>query len=159
MTPATCAVLGIDPGVRGGVALLQPDGKTILAQGLKPEMTEDDVTRIVGEAVGLAHYARCHLVCYMEKVGYIRGDGGLGAFTFGRIYGLLRGILRCRSVPIHDVYPQMWQAKLDCLSGGNKNVTKLKAQTLFPDLEHITHATADALLIAYYGWGAMGGRR
>jgi hypothetical protein len=35
------------------------------------------------------------------------------------------------------------------LSKGDKNVTKRKAQELFPSLK-ITHATADALLIAEY---------
>ena len=36
------------------------------------------------------------------------------------------------------------------LSKGDKNVTKSRAQELFPELK-ITHAIADALLIAEYG--------
>lgn len=154
---ASAAVLGIDPGVRGGFALLQPDGRVAMHGGLKPDMTEVDVVNNINLAISLSITGRCSLVCYMEKVGFIKGDGGKGSFTFGRIYGLLRGVLHCRSVPINDVYPVIWQAKLGCLTGGNKNVSKKRAIELFPKLQ-ITHATADALLIARYGWQALGGR-
>ena len=43
-----------------------------------------------------------------------------------------------------------WQKYLGCLTKGDKNVSKAKAQELFPDLK-ITHAIADSLLIAEYG--------
>ena len=46
--------------------------------------------------------------------------------------------------------PQVWQKALGCMTGGDKNVTKRRAQELFPG-HKITHATADALLIAHYG--------
>jgi hypothetical protein len=36
------------------------------------------------------------------------------------------------------------------MSKGDKNVTKRRAQQLFPQLK-VTHAIADALLIAEYG--------
>ncbi len=43
-----------------------------------------------------------------------------------------------------------WQKEMGCLTKGDKNVTKRRAQELFPTLK-ITHAIADALLIAEYG--------
>jgi hypothetical protein len=39
---------------------------------------------------------------------------------------------------------------MQCLTGGDKNISKRRAQELFPSLK-ITHAVADALLIAEYG--------
>jgi hypothetical protein len=45
----------------------------------------------------------------------------------------------------------VWQKSLGCLTHGDKNVSKAAAQRLFPGMK-ITHATADALLIAYYGY-------
>jgi hypothetical protein len=59
-------------------------------------------------------------------------------------------MLVAAGLPFELVSPAMWQRAMGCLSGGDKNVTKRKAQELFPDL-YITHATADALLIAEYG--------
>jgi hypothetical protein len=39
---------------------------------------------------------------------------------------------------------------MSCLTKGDKNVTKSRAQELFPEVK-VTHAIADALLIAEYG--------
>jgi len=53
-------------------------------------------------------------------------------------------------VPFDTVTPQTWQKALRCLSRGDKNVTKSRAQGLFPNVFKITHANADALLLAHY---------
>jgi hypothetical protein len=52
-------------------------------------------------------------------------------------------------IPFETVTPQKWQKTLGCLTKGDKNVSKRKAQELFPDIK-ITHAIADSLLIAHY---------
>lgn len=147
-------IIGIDPGVRGGAALLTERGdviETIPFNGLKEKEL----------ACAFRHWSRLDPLLeaphvWIEKVGYIRGDGGKGAFTFGAIYGLLRGIVLAQGWEPHYVYPQMWQATMGCMSGGNKNVTKGRAISLFPKYNEerkrgITHDIADALLIAEYG--------
>jgi hypothetical protein len=83
-------------------------------------------------------------------VGYIPGDGAQGAFTFGDITGFLRGFMRARGLAVRRVSPQLWQAKLECMTRGDKNVTKRRAAALFPGVK-VVHAVADALLIALYG--------
>jgi hypothetical protein len=143
------AVLGVDPGVRGGIALLSDQGVVLKVQGFDPEMTEMYLVSCVGTVVNVLKSIGGRS-CFFEKVGYIRGDGGQGAFTFGHIDGLLRGALIAYGATIHPVLPAMWQSSLGCLTGGDKNVTKRKAQALWPGLK-ITHAIADALLIAEYG--------
>jgi hypothetical protein len=50
-------------------------------------------------------------------------------------------------IPFERVTPAKWQRELGCLTKGDKNVTKRKAQELFPDVK-VTHANADALLLA-----------
>ena len=145
----TQAVMGIDPGVRGGVAVLGEGKGIIFVSGLKPGMTQKAVVGIVRMAAEWLRVAGGS-VCIIEKVGFKKGDGGKGANTFGRIDGLLRGAALSMSLDVHDVYPFFWQSMMNCSSGGNKNVTKKKAQELFPSVK-ITHAIADALLIARYG--------
>lgn len=88
--------------------------------------------------------------CFMEKVGQIRGDSAQGAFTFGHIDGLLRGALYASGINPCSVYPQAWQAAMECPTGGQKNISKARAAGLFPG-EKITHTIADSLLIAEYG--------
>jgi hypothetical protein len=75
--------------------------------------------------------------------------GVTSAFTFGRGYGFLRGLLIGAKIPFEEVSPVRWQAALGCRSKGDKNVTKAKAGQLFPDVK-VTHANADALLLAEY---------
>jgi crossover junction endodeoxyribonuclease RuvC len=76
-------------------------------------------------------------------------QGVSSTFKFGVNYGFLRGMLTAHKIPFEEVTPQKWQKAMGCLSKGNKNVTKAKAQQLFPNLK-ITHKVADALLIAEY---------
>lgn len=144
--------LGVDPGVRGGIAVLQhrQEGARVLyTRAFTPGMTLQGNLQLVQAAAGLAN-AHGPVSCYIERVGHISGDGGQGSFTFGRVTGgLLVALYSCGLDPI-EVPPVLWQSRLDCLSGGDKNVTKRKAQQLFP-YEKITHSIADALLIAYYG--------
>ena len=146
------AVMGVDPGVNGGLAVLSPPGHPVWIRPFRPEMTREQVRDIVRTAsdILLAYESR---ICFFEKVHHMTGDGGKGSHTFGYIKGLLQGLLLANGMTLHDVPPMMWQAKMECLSGGNKNVTKNKAKETFPDfIKKITHNTADAMLIAKYGW-------
>lgn len=143
------AVMGIDPGVKGGVAVLAANGRAVFLRALAPSMPEDDVVLLVRDAA-VALWREGGTTCYFEKVQHITGDGAKGSHTFGYVKGLLRGCVKSRGVSVRDVYPLMWQSRLNCVSGGDKNVTKRKAAELFPDVR-MTHAVADALLIAQYG--------
>lgn len=134
-------VVGIDPGWSGGAALIGPTG----AQAIK--FTGKNEFGIMTELNKLLMFAD---VCYIERVHSFPNQGVASTFKFGKIYGFLRACVMECSTPIIDVTPYAWQKALDCLSGGDKNVTKQKAQELFPGIK-ITHATADALLIAEYG--------
>jgi hypothetical protein len=57
--------------------------------------------------------------------------------------------LTAASIPFERVRPQAWQKALACMTKGDKNVSKRRAQELFPSMK-ITHAIADSLLIAEY---------
>lgn len=149
------AVMGVDPGVRGGVVVLDEAGRPIFLAPFEPKMEDRDLVELLFEAGALLLsqadiFGNAANVCYFEKVGYMRGDGGKGAFTFGKVVGLLRAALLAQKIVIRDVYPALWQAKMECLTGGNKVVSKKRAQELFPGVK-VTHAIADALLIASYG--------
>ncbi len=145
------------------MALLRADGTIASVWTFRPEMVETEVVSAVDDAVKLLR-AYDSRECVFEKVQYIGGngppcpackrrgggDGGRGAFTFGGINGLLRGSLLALGVRPRYVMPMMWQAEMECLSGGSKNVTKLRAAQLFPS-ERVNHGSADALLIAEFG--------
>jgi crossover junction endodeoxyribonuclease RuvC len=140
--PLRSCYLGIDPGMSGGIALMRSDDQQAPLLIAMPETLAD-----IREAFELvAPITRFALI---ENVHSFPGQGVASTFKFGRIFGRLEGMLTAFNIPYDYVTPQKWQGVLGCLSKGNKNITKIKAQTLFPGLK-ITHKTADALLIASY---------
>lgn len=137
--------IGLDPGVNGGAACVDEAGKplAVIAFGKSTErdiwnwlLAQNDVQAV-----------------YLEDVSASPQMGVVSAFTFGKGFGRLEawGIAlgATWNAPYHKVRPLKWQTLLGCRSKGNKNVTKAKAQQLFPSLK-ITHAISDALLIAEY---------
>ena len=134
------SVIGIDPGMSGGIALIK-NGNAVVA---KMGHTERDTYEI------LQSYAEHEPFAYIESVHSMPKQGVASSFKFGVNYGLLRGMLIAIGIPFETVTPLSWQRYLRCQSKGDKNITKAKAQELFPHIK-VTHSTADALLIAEYG--------
>lgn len=141
-------IMGIDPGKSGAMALLAVDSKGG-CEYLEPQKFKDKTDtdlRTMFEYADILH----NVFCYIENVHAMPKQGVVSVFKFGQNYGSLLMLLTCFKIPYEKVSPVKWQRALGCLSGGDKNVTKAKAQELFPGLK-ITHAIADALLIAEYG--------
>lgn len=142
-------VMGIDPGVNGGVALLRAGGK-VEKVGAMPG-TAGDILALVRE------WCDSVRVCYIERVHGMPGQGGGAMFTFGENYGHICMALMSCGIKVVDVTPQKWEREYQLgsrrLVGGKaewKRVLKSKAQQLFPR-ERVTLKTCDALLIAEYG--------
>ncbi len=135
--------LGIDPGASGGIAIVweMARGRTTMAYNM-PE-TESDTADILRE---YQQYAAI-TTCFIEAVHSMPKQGVASSFKFGRSYGFLRGLLIGLKIPFEEITPQTWQKEMNCRTGGDKNVSKAKAQQLWPELK-ITHALADALLLA-----------
>lgn len=145
--------IGIDPGVTGGIAALLGDGSVLLAAKM-PE-TDKDIYDLLSQLPinrGVMDTER-HAMLERVNAGAFRLGGKMGvtsAFTFGGIYRALAMALTAAGIPFDRVMPMKWQQYMGCRSHGDKNVTKRRAQELWPRFT-ITHAVADALLIAEYG--------
>ena len=157
-------IIGIDPGVTGGIAWIA-DGKPCVEK--MPDTLQDlwellrDIQyhefatpRNPGEHGCNAYIEQVHVAPSFAKSADGKENthrmGARSAFTFGRGYGNLEMALVAAGIPFERVLPRKWQTALGCLTKGDKNVSKRRAQELYPQLK-ITHATADALLIATYG--------
>lgn len=134
--------IGIDPGASGGIAIIDSSGEVLHCW--KMPGTERDILECFSWA---DHYTATFAV--IEKVHAMPKQGVSSTFKFGMSYGFLRGCLVAAEIPFEAVAPGVWQKAMGCLSKGDKNVTKAKAQELFPSIK-VTHAIADALLIAEY---------
>ena len=142
-------IIGVDPGANGGIAWIDYNGKACVEK--MPGSLQDlwelicDITNYPRSSIDGRSYK-----AYIEQVSSSPQMGVVSSFSFGRGYGNLKMALTAAGIPFERVRPQVWQKALGCMTKGDKNVSKRRAQELFPDRK-VTHATADALLIAYYG--------
>lgn len=140
-------IIGLDPGASGGIAWIT-DGKPCVEK--MPDTLQDLWQLLSDIAVMDIHHGYNECKAYLEQVHSMPGQGVASSFKFGQGYGALEMALTAAGIPFERVTPQKWQKALGCLTKGDKNVSKRKAQELFPQMK-VTHATADALLIAEYG--------
>ena len=149
--------IGIDPGKSGGIAvqsIISPEERTVLAEAMPG--TIQDLVDLMEDILG--HSPRSHnapTLAVVEKVHSMPGQGVKSTFSFGENFGQIQGVLTAMSIPWDLVTPKTWQKEFN-LNGKfasktqRKNEHKARAQSLFPHLKQITHATADALLLSEY---------
>jgi len=151
--------MGIDAGADGAIVVADNNEWEVFR--LK-DASEHDI------AEHLRFWAGAPIFAVIERLqatpSFVGGDGerkfssgSVASFKKGSSYGFLRGCLVMAKIPFDQVTPRVWQREMGCLSGGDKNITKARAQQLFPNAK-VIHATADALLIAEFCRRKHGGR-
>ena len=139
--------IGVDPGANGAIAWIDERGKSCVEK--MPDTLQDLWELVVSISLN-AGTGGLGVRAYLEAVSSSPQMGVVSSFSFGRGYGNLEMALTAAGIPFERVRPQVWQKAMGCMTKGNKNISKQKAQELFPD-KKVIHATADALLIALYG--------
>ena len=145
-------IVGVDPGASGGLAVIFPDGTVVTEpfRGLTLlgmyHVFQD--LRVDCSERGLLMRAAIEEVHAMPK------QGVASTFAFGRSFGHLEALMLAAGIAFERVQPRAWQGDLGLLrrnrdesKTAKKNRHKALAQELFPGVK-VTHATADALLIA-----------
>ena len=143
-------ILGIDPGLDGGIAVL--DGLSIELLETIPTMAKGGFIKRQVDAQKLSNILRVYpnLVCYLEGVASRPGQGVASVFSFGDTYGAIRGVFGALNIPTYTVTPSKRKKELKISSKEDS----LKASSeLFPSVKFKKkdHNIAEALLIAYYG--------
>jgi hypothetical protein len=143
---------GLDPGLSGGIGLLDADGGFQAAYPWGD--TERDTFELIAEVA-----PKIELAC-LEIASSRPGQGISSNFKFATSWGLLRGFLIALKIPFQDISPQKWTKNLGLRAGKTTSYSQRKrlhkqwAQQWFPRLQ-ITHHTADAILIAEYARRTM----
>lgn len=145
-------IIGIDPGMSGGIAVLSMEGDVIDVSKM-PE-TKQDIYEYLLE---FASDEESTPVCYLEDVGHgLPGQSSKATATFARHCGHLEMALLALRIQTFTVTPNKWMKSYQLGKSSEyekrvwKNRLKEKAQQLFPSVK-VTLANADALLIAEYG--------
>jgi hypothetical protein len=155
--------IGIDPGAGGGIAfIVDPPVLAALdveVLALPMPATEQDILRMIREGfvTGAVEGLKPRpAFAVLERVWSMPGQGHSGAFKFGVSVGMLRMALSSVGIPFDEVLPRTWQKAMGVVypkgatDTQKKNITKRRAQQLFPGLINVTHAIADALLLAEF---------
>jgi len=131
--------IGIDPGKSGSIAFIHGED----AWSIPNNSTHKDLADAITDAQCIAPIQ----FALIERVSASPQMGTVSAFSFGQSYGALEMLLTCCGVPFERITPVTWQNAMKCRTGGNKNISKQRAQELFPNVK-VTHKNADALLLA-----------
>ncbi len=140
--------MGIDPGLSGGIGLIEEDGRKAMTIAM-PKTRQELLFIFDNLNTGYLIFT------YMEKVHEGQGFGRKACFTFGHNVGHLEMALDATLIPWDSVSSGKWMRKMKCLTGGDKAVTRQKAQQMFPNAitigtTRLTDKVCEALLIAEY---------
>lgn len=146
-------VLGIDPGAKGGVAVVA-DGRVIVAADM-PTVTDKGKARV--DPAGLASLLRSFGPvdeAIIERVGAMPGQGVSSMFTFGKAAGIAIGVVSALGIPVTEIVPAKWKA--DLRVPANKDGARSRASQLLPSgasywplVKH--DGRAEAALLALWG--------
>ena len=147
MSLLVALIVAIDPGVNGGLALLDRDGVVTVQ---KMPGTDFEVVSFLVEVSNTAK----EIDCYLEEPPLFAGKNIPGS-AIGKLMwntGVLYGAAVCLGWKMHRVRPAIWQKAHTCGTKGDltttawKNKLKARAAELFPTVD-VTLWNADALLI------------
>ena len=151
-------IIGIDPGLSGGIAILEDnkvkelfdmpvmsDGKKNKRQlnsALLAQLIKDNIKNIEDTAM------------VVEQVNAMPGQGVTSMFNFGQTFGAIKGICAALSLPIFFVRPAKWKKHFELINS-SKDASRTKAIEMYPLIaEKLSKKKdvnkSDAILIARY---------
>src|SRR5262245_40876885 len=151
-------ILGVDPGIRGGLAVVAVD-----ANGAAPQLV--DAIDIPVSGVGakervdvlairawIVQHAPQHAL--IERAQAMPKQGASSGFKYGRAVGAIEAVITCCAIPLTIVEPSIWK-RAHRLRGSDKEAGRQRAQ-LFPSAHALLarkrdQGRAEAALIALWG--------
>lgn len=144
-------ILGIDPGLGGALAWFDPllglgitQKMPVIKKSKRTKKRELDLNEIAQQIKTLlkeTHFA------VIEEVHSMPRQGVVSMFTFGKVYGMVIGILAAHKIPIFYTPPSVWKP----LSGLSHRKTDAVLKVKKDFGMEVSHGEAEALLIAVFG--------
>lgn len=103
--------IGIDPGVKGCISIVDETGKFVESFFLLKNTKNVDAVEISNTLLNLSKYKdNCHVI--IENIHAIFGSSAKGTFNFGFIAGLIEGVIATIGLPYTKVNPKIWQKEM-----------------------------------------------
>lgn len=139
--------IGIDPGRNGGIAYIDTEYNN---SGTEPYSDKG--------LIELCKYVKNggKVMCCLEKVGAMPGQGVVSMFNFGQSVGYIKGVLESFKIPYQEITPQKWKREFGLSS--KKAASVEVCNKLFPEVDLLAtpkskkphDGMAEALLMAEY---------
>jgi hypothetical protein len=164
MTAEPLTIIGADPGLTGGIVVLEglSDPKVVAAH---QPVFRDKRMDIKAAMDALWPYCNTVDLFVVEKVGAMGKDSPSAMFTFGSTFGHLLGMAAALAWPTRLVRPQEWKKVVLAGTTRTKEVTCGYVHDRFPSLNlrpagkrKDQDGLADAACMAEWGWLYLRGR-
>jgi len=151
-------ILGVDPGVRGGLAVVE------ITDGAAPVLVECIDIPVVGtgakervDVAAIRNFIDRHkpIRALIERAQAMPKQGASSGFKYGRATGAIEATVALCSIPVEIIEPSAWK-RFWKLPGKDKESGRQKALQLFPAAHAALarkkdHGRGEAMLIALYG--------
>ena len=151
-------IIGIDPGLSGGIAIL--DDLKIFDVFDMPIMSEGKKNKNQLNSAQLVNIIKKHTLSngdtfvIVEQVSAMPGQGVTSMFNFGQTFGSIKGICAALGLPIFYVRPAKWKKHFELINS-SKDASRTKVIEMYPSISDRLSKKkdvnkADAILIARY---------
>ena len=151
-------IIGIDPGLSGGIAILD-DNKVkemfdmpVMADGKKNkrQLNSALLVKLIKDNIKDLE----NTIMVVEQVNAMPGQGVTSMFNFGQTFGAIKGICAALGLPIFFVRPAKWKKHFELINS-SKDASRTKAIEMYPSIsEQLSKKKdvnkSDAILIARF---------
>ena len=151
-------IVGIDPGLSGGIAILENNkvlklfDMPVMAEGKKnkKQLNSAQLVDIIKDNISSGE----DIAIVVEQVNAMPGQGVTSMFNFGQTFGAIKGICAALELPIYFVRPSKWKKHFELINS-SKDSSRTKAIEMYPKLSNQLAKKkdvnkSDAILIARY---------
>jgi crossover junction endodeoxyribonuclease RuvC len=151
-------ILGVDGGIRGGLAIVA------IQNGVAPVLIDAIDIPVAGigpkervDPIAIRDWLLPHQLqhAFIERAQAMPRQGASSGFKYGRAIGAIEASIMLVGIPLSIVESSAWK-KFHGLRGSEKEASRLRAIMLFPNSAEMfarkkSHGKSEAALIALYG--------
>ena len=151
-------IVGIDPGLSGGIAILENNkvlslfDMPVMAEGKKNkrQLNSALLVNIIKENISKNE----EIAVVVEQVNAMPGQGVTSMFNFGQTFGAIKGVCAALNLPIFFVRPSKWKKHFELINS-SKDSSRTKVIEMYPSLSNQLSKKkdvnkSDAILIARF---------
>ena len=132
-------IVGIDPGLSGGIAILENNkvlklfDMPVMAEGKKNkrQLNSALLVNIIKENISKNE----EIAVVVEQVNAMPGQGVTSMFNFGQTFGAIKGVCAALKLPIFFVRPSKWKKYFELINS-SKDSSRTKVIEMYPTLSN-----------------------